>query len=232
MAEDMAAPHALGNAEVPAAVEDAGKRDPAAPVDAPPPSSDDKPAQDTAPETDEAGKSCSDSPSPSSRTNKYLIATSESVGSKPNGTNENPAHSDEYSEPPAPTQETGTMESTENTAADAGGTVATPTSNKKAVNGSSKKKSAAVPEHKSKKLNKKKSKANLHLDAVPGELFLARMKGHQPWPSVICDEEMLPNILINSRPVTTALPDGSFKKPEYADGGKRANERTFPIMFL
>ena len=109
----------------------------------------------------------------------------------------------------------------------------TPVSTKKASNGSSKKKSSGVPEHKTKKLNKKKSKqAITHLDAKPGEYYLARMKGHPPWPSVICDEEMLPQSLIDSRPVTTKLPDGTFKKPEYADGGKRAHERTFPIMFL
>ena len=103
---------------------------------------------------------------------------------------------------------------------------------KKASNGSSKKRTPAVPEHKSRKLNKKKSKVSLNLDAKPGQHFLARMKGHPWWPAIICDEEMLPMVLINSRPVTTALPDGTYKKPEYADGGKRANERTFPIMFL
>lgn len=58
------------------------------------------------------------------------------------------------------------------------------------------------------------------------------MKGHPPWPSVVCDEEMLPHSLLTSRPVTARLPDGTFRKPEYADGGKRAHERTFPIMFL
>ena len=110
----------------------------------------------------------------------------------------------------------------------------TPASSKKASNGSSKKKSSVIPEHKSKKLNKKKSKPvlRLQLEAQPGELYLARMKGHQPWPSIICDESMLPQVLINNRPITTAQPDGTYKKPEYADGGKRANERTFPIMFL
>ncbi|MCJ1378195.1 hypothetical protein MMC17_001291 [Xylographa soralifera] len=108
----------------------------------------------------------------------------------------------------------------------------TPASTKKTSNGSSKKKSSVIPEHKSKKLNKKKSKPVLRLEAMPGDLFLARMKGHQPWPSIICDEEMLPQILLSSRPITTAQPDGTFKKPEYADGGKRAAERTFPIMFL
>ena len=108
----------------------------------------------------------------------------------------------------------------------------TPASTKKMSNNSSKKKSSVIPEHKSKKLNRKKSKPVLRLEAKPGELFLARMKGHQPWPSIICDEEMLPHILLSSRPITTAQPDGTFKKPEYADGGKRAYERTFPIMFL
>ena len=108
----------------------------------------------------------------------------------------------------------------------------TPASTKKTSNGSMKKKSSAIPEHKSKKLNKKKSKPALRLEAKPGDLFLARMKGHPPWPSIICDEEMLPQILLSSRPITTAQPDGTFKKPEYADGGKRAFERTYPIMFL
>lgn len=108
----------------------------------------------------------------------------------------------------------------------------TPASTKKTSNGSSKKKSSAIPEHKTKKLNKKKSKPQLRLNAEPGQLYLARLKGHQPWPSIICDEAMLPDVLLSTRPITTAQPDGTFKKPDYADGGKRENERTFPIMFL
>lgn len=108
----------------------------------------------------------------------------------------------------------------------------TPASSKKASSGSAKKKGSSVPEHKSKKLNRKKSKLLTHLDAKAGEYYLARMKGHPPWPSVICDEEMLPESLVSTRPVTTPLPDGSFRKAEYAPGGKRAHERTFPIMFL
>ena len=109
----------------------------------------------------------------------------------------------------------------------------TPASSKKGNNGSAKKKSAGVPEHKTKKLNKKKSKAQLtQLSAQPGDYYFVRMKGYPPWPAVICDEEMLPTSLLESRPVTTAQADGTFKKPEYADGGKRAHERTFPVMFL
>lgn len=114
----------------------------------------------------------------------------------------------------------------------ANGVNGTPGTSKKASNGSSKKKSSVIPEHKSKKLNRKKSKPALRMDAKPGEMYLARLKGHQPWPSIICSEDMLPDVLLNSRPITTAQPDGTFKKPEYADGGKRAYERTFPVMFL
>lgn len=111
-------------------------------------------------------------------------------------------------------------------------TTQTPVSSRKASNGSSKKK-AAVPEHKTKKLNKKASSKRLtNLDAEPGQYYLARMKGHPPWPSVICDEEMLPMSLLDTRPVTTRLPDGTYKKVEYEDGGKRVHDRTFPIMFL
>ena len=108
----------------------------------------------------------------------------------------------------------------------------TPVSSRKAGSSSTKKKSSVIPEHKSKKLNRKKSKPALRLDARPGEMYLARLKGHQPWPSIICDEAMLPHVLLNSRPITTAQPDGTYKKPEYAEGGKRVHERTFPIMFL
>lgn len=107
----------------------------------------------------------------------------------------------------------------------------TPASSKKA-SGSAKKKSSAVPEHKSKKVNKKKSRPLTNLNAEPGEYYFARMKGHPPWPAIICDEEMLPQSLLDTRPVTTKLPDGTYKKAEYADGGKRAYERTFPVMFL
>ena len=109
----------------------------------------------------------------------------------------------------------------------------TPAPSKRAsTGGSSRKKSSAVPEHKSKKLNKKKSRPLTNLNAQPGEYYIARMKGHPPWPSVICDEDMLPSSLLTTRPVTASLEDGTFKRADYADGGKRAHERTFPIMFL
>lgn len=88
-----------------------------------------------------------------------------------------------------------------------------------------------VPEHKSKKLNKKKSMPTLHLECKPGEHYWARMKGHPSWPAMICDEEMLPESLLASRPVSTARPDGSLRD-DFKEGGKNAKERTFPVMFL
>lgn len=83
-----------------------------------------------------------------------------------------------------------------------------------------------------KKLNKKKSQQRItHLDAQPGEYYLARLKSFPPWPAIICDEEMLPQSLLSTRPVTTKQADGTYKEA-YADGGKRVYDRTFPIMFL
>ena len=106
-------------------------------------------------------------------------------------------------------------------------------SQKKGANGGNKRKSTSgIPEHKNKKLNKKKSMPKItHLDAQPGDYFFARLKSYPPWPSMICDEESLPTSLLSTRPVTTKKPDGTYNEP-YADGGKKVNERTFPIMFL
>ncbi|KEF58799.1 uncharacterized protein A1O9_03642 [Exophiala aquamarina CBS 119918] len=94
------------------------------------------------------------------------------------------------------------------------------------------KSSAGIPEHKGKKLNKKKSMTKItHLDAQPGEYYLARLKSYPPWPSIVCDEEMLPESLLSTRPVTTKKDDGTYNEA-YADGGKKVADRTFPIMFL
>ncbi|KAJ5475088.1 hypothetical protein N7539_008154 [Penicillium diatomitis] len=82
------------------------------------------------------------------------------------------------------------------------------------------------------KLNKRKSMPKLtQLNVKPGEYYLARLRSYAPWPSIICDEEMLPPILVENRPVTAAQPDGTYRA-DYADDGKRAHERTFPVMFL
>jgi len=107
----------------------------------------------------------------------------------------------------------------------------TPASSKKQSNGK-RKSTGGVPEHKTKKLNKKKSQQKItHLDAQPGEFYFARLKSYPPWPSIICDEEMLPHSLLSTRPVTTKQKDGTYKDA-YADGGKNVTQRTFPVMFL
>lgn len=104
----------------------------------------------------------------------------------------------------------------------------TPTANNK----SEKRKSVGTSsEHKGRKLNKKKSMPTLHLDCKPGEFYWARLKGYPPWPAIICDEQMLPESLLASRPVSTMRPDGSLRE-DFKEGGKNAKERTFPIMFL
>ncbi len=91
---------------------------------------------------------------------------------------------------------------------------------------------SAAGDSKGKKLNEKASKARiLHLDAKPGDHFFVKLKGYPPWPAIICDEDMLPVSLIKSRPVTAARSDGSYRE-DYADGGKRAADRTYPVMYL
>lgn len=105
---------------------------------------------------------------------------------------------------------------------------ATPTSNGK---DKKRKSTGGVPEHKGKKLNKKKSMPTLQLDCKPGDYYWARLKGYPPWPAIICDEEMLPESLLASRPVSTMRADGSLRD-DFKEGGKNAKERTFPVMFL
>ncbi|KAH6997632.1 hypothetical protein BKA56DRAFT_4727 [Ilyonectria sp. MPI-CAGE-AT-0026] len=91
---------------------------------------------------------------------------------------------------------------------------------------------SAAGESKGKTLNRKNSKARLtHADAKPGDHFLVKLKGFPAWPAIICDESMLPLALVNSRPVTAARPDGTYAEA-YADGGKRVNDRSFPVMYL
>ena len=108
------------------------------------------------------------------------------------------------------------------------GTDTTPASGKKG----NKRNNGGVPEHKkNKNLNRKKSMPTLRPDCQPGEFYWARLKGYPPWPAVICDEQMLPESLLASRPVSTTRPDGSLRD-DFKEGGKNAKERTFPIMFL
>jgi PWWP domain len=108
-------------------------------------------------------------------------------------------------------------------------TVDTPASASKAK---ARRKSGGIPEHKGKKLNKKASKAKLtHSDAKPGDYFYVRLKGYPLWPAIVCDESMLPNTLIKSRPVTAARPDGKYRA-DFEDGGPKVKDRSFPVMYL
>ncbi|KAL2065086.1 hypothetical protein VTL71DRAFT_4226 [Oculimacula yallundae] len=108
--------------------------------------------------------------------------------------------------------------------------VETPVSAAKAKGG--KRKSTGVPEHKGKKLNKKASVAKMtHTDAQPGDYFYVRLKGFPLWPAIVCDESMLPSTLIKSRPNSAARPDGTYRE-DYQDGGSKAKDRQFPVMYL
>jgi len=94
------------------------------------------------------------------------------------------------------------------------------------------KSTSAVPEHKNKKTPKGKKKTlELHLDTKPGDMWLVAMRGYQPWPVIICDEEMLPESLLSKRPVSAKRIDGTYRD-DYREGGKNAKDRRYPVMFL
>lgn len=105
----------------------------------------------------------------------------------------------------------------------------TPASAKKGK--SSKRRSSGIAEHKSKQNKKKPQTRVTHLNAKPGEYYLSRLRSYPAWPSIICDEEMLPQSILETRPVTAMRPDGTYRE-DYADEGRRAHERTFPVMFF
>lgn len=71
----------------------------------------------------------------------------------------------------------------------------------------------------------------LHLDVKPGQLWWVRMKGYPNWPAIVCDEDMLPAMLLEKRPVSAARTDGSYRE-DFMDGGKNARDRRYPVMFL
>lgn len=141
--------------------------------------------------------------------------------------NEQPVDAQPTSELTAPEGDDATEDAAAPPAAAADGEVTPASGGKK----EKRKSTGGVPEHKSKKLNKKKSMLTLRLDCKPGEQYWARLKGYPPWPAIICDEQMLPESLLASRPVSTTRPDGTLRD-DFKEGGKNAKERTFPIMFL
>ncbi|ELR10489.1 hypothetical protein VC83_04786 [Pseudogymnoascus destructans] len=106
---------------------------------------------------------------------------------------------------------------------------ATPSSANKSK---ARRKSSGVPEHKGRKLNKKESKAKMsNIHAQPGEYYFIKLRGFPKWPGIVASEDMLPDAILKSRPVTTAKPDGTYRE-DFAEGGKNTLDRTFPVMFL
>jgi hypothetical protein len=103
---------------------------------------------------------------------------------------------------------------------------------KKAANGK-RKSGAGVPEHKKKTPAKKgkKSPPELRLNVSPGDMFMVAMRGYQPWPVIVCDEQMLPESLLSKRPVSAKRIDGTYRE-DFLEGGKNAKDRRYPVMFL
>lgn len=102
----------------------------------------------------------------------------------------------------------------------------------KKSNNNKRKSGAGVPEHKKKTPSKKKKAApELRLDAKPGDMFMVAMRGYQPWPVIVCDDDMLPESLLAKRPVSAKNADGSYRA-DFLEGGKNAKDRRYPVMFL
>ncbi|SZF03167.1 unnamed protein product [Blumeria hordei] len=93
-------------------------------------------------------------------------------------------------------------------------------------------KSTGTSEHRIKKPSKKATKIRTtHIDAKPGDYFYVRLKGYPLWPAIVCDETMLPSTLLKSRPVSAARVDGTYRE-DFTDGGPKAKDRSFPVMYL
>lgn len=122
---------------------------------------------------------------------------------------------------------------TENGTKDTADTVAEPDATPASANKSkSRRKSSGVPEHKGRKLNKKESKAKMsNIHAQPGEYYFIKLRGFPKWPGIIASEDMLPDAILKTRPVTAAKPDGTYRE-DFAEGGKNMLDRTFPVMFF
>lgn len=173
------------------------------------------------------------------RANNVMTSTESPLVASKTETDATAAQGDDAEAQPAETANpeiAGPQATTEVNAPEGDGTVEAATApDASAIPGSSKDKkrrsSAGVPEHKGKKLNKKKSMPQLNLDIQPGDLLWARMKGHPNWPAICCDEDMLPEALLASRPISTKRVDGTYRE-DFLEGGKNARDRTYPVMFL
>ncbi|KAJ4383008.1 hypothetical protein N0V86_002235 [Didymella sp. IMI 355093] len=131
------------------------------------------------------------------------------------------------------TDATPVTESAAEPAADASTANGTATTPAKKTNNGKRKSVGGVPEHKIKKTpaKGKKKAPELRLDAQPGDMYMVAMRGYQPWPVIVCDEEMLPESLLSKRPVSAKRIDGTYRE-DFLEGGKNAKDRRYPIMFL
>jgi hypothetical protein len=123
-----------------------------------------------------------------------------------------------------------TAEAGEDAQPDAAAAADAPATPAKSSKDKSRRKSTSTPGIKN--LKKKGSMARiLHLDCQPGDHYFVKTKGYTKWPAIICDDDMLPEPLIKTRPVTAKREDGSYRE-DFADGGKRVADRTYPVMYL
>ena len=161
-----------------------------------------------------------------------LVLIDEVAPTQTNGQVESQSKDVEMADAPATTDKAdGSAEADTSTAAGAADTTDNTADAAGGANKSKRKSTSGVPEHKTKKLNKKKSMPTMNLDLTPGDYVWARLKGYAPWPAICCDESMLPESLLGSRPVSTKRPDGTYRE-DFADGGKSVKDRTYPVMFF
>ncbi|KAF1912423.1 hypothetical protein BDU57DRAFT_582678 [Ampelomyces quisqualis] len=160
-----------------------------------------------------------------------IVATSGvAEGKVPEDTGEEPVAEPEDPASAQPETEAASDDAEAAPATDAPTSNGTPSASK-TTNGK-RKSGAGVPEHKKKTPAKKKKAApELRLDVSPGEMYMVAMRGYQPWPVIICDEEMLPESLLSKRPVSAKRIDGTYRE-DFLEGGKNAKDRRYPVMFL
>ena len=69
-------------------------------------------------------------------------------------------------------------------------------------------------------------------DAEAGEYWLALKDGREPWPIVICNEEMIEKFFSdNPRPANARRADGTWRK-KFRPRGDLTGQKCFPAMYL